>query len=254
MELNIGQLSKNFKSTGAKDHPFFWINGAENIIPNLIECIDIIGYEPLVKNVNEFSNPKENEIKELFQKYGSDKFIHGYYKYYSNVLSNKTDLDILEIGIGTKDPTIPSTMFFYKEDKNFESTPGSSLRGFRDFVKGSSIYGADIDKAILFEEDGIKTEFVDQLDRKSIDSLFIDTQNDFDFIIIDGLHHITADMNSILSLIKRLKDNSTLVVEDIVIFENWKVVDFIISRIDGYSTYFIKDEDDGNYMYSITKN
>ena len=251
MELNISNLRTHFSSTGAKDHPYFWINGAENIIPNLLECIDISGYEPLIKDINEFTNSKEGELKELFQKYGSDKFIHGYYKYYSSILSEKSDLDILEIGLGTKNPNIPSTMFFYKQDMDFDSTPGSSLRAFRDFVKDSRIYGADIDKDILFEEDNIKTDFVDQLNRETLDSLFIETQKDFDFIIIDGLHHITSDLNSVLSLIKRLKSKSTLVVEDILMIDNWKVVDFILGKIEGYNTHFIKD--DGNYMYVIKK-
>lgn len=251
MELNISNLQTFFKSTGAKDHPFFWINGAENIIPNLIECIDLIGYVPLVKNIEIYENSKEEELKNIFEKHGSDKYIHGYYKFYSNVLADRSDIDILEIGIGTKNPSIPSTMFFYKQDKNFDSTPGSSLRALREFVKGSHIYGADVDRDCLFEEENIKTMYVDQLNRNSLDTLFSGDKDSFDFIIIDGLHHITADLNSILSLIKRMKMGSTLVVEDIAIFDNWKVVDFILSKMKGFSTYFIKDND--NYLYVINR-
>ena len=251
MELNIANLSTHFKSTGAKDHPFFWINGAENIIPNLVECVNMVGYEPIVKDISEYENPFEDEMKSLFQKYGSDKFLHNYYKYYSNVLAERSGFGILEIGMGTKNPAIPSTMFFYKEDKDFESTPGSSLRAFRDFVKESKVYGADIDKEILFEEDNIKTAEVDQLKRVDLDNLFLDTQKMFDFIVVDGLHHITADLNSILSLVKRMKDKSILVVEDIIIFDNWKVVDFILSKVEGFTTHFVKDG--GDYMYVVSK-
>lgn len=251
MELNIGNLRKNFSSTGAKDHPKFWINGAENFIPNMLECINLTDYSPIVKRFDDFDNEHMDSLKELFIKYGSDKFMHPYYKYYSSILSNKNAINILEIGLGTKDPTIPSTMYFYKQDRNFESTPGSSLRAFRDFTPGSNVYGADIDEKILFQEERIKTMKVDQLDKNELDNLFQGVE--FDFIVIDGLHHITADVNSILSLIHRLKPNSKLIVEDIVIFDNWKLVDFIVSKIEGVSTEFICNDDSTIFIYVISK-
>ena len=250
-ELNISKLSKYFKSTGAKDHPYFWIEGAGSFIPNMLECIAFTDYSPTVKKYSDFTNDHEDELKELFIKYGSDKFIHPYYKYYSNVLSSKSDINILEIGMGTKDPNIASTMFFYMEDRGFDSTPGSSLRAFRDFVKGSNVYGADIDEDILFEEENIKTAKVDQLAKSELDELFKGVS--FDFAVIDGLHHITADVNSIISLINRMNVGSKLIIEDIIIFDNWKVVDFILSRIEGITTEFITDDEDGNYLYVLTK-
>ncbi|MHA2030457.1 MAG: hypothetical protein ACW99Q_13785 [Candidatus Kariarchaeaceae archaeon] len=250
MELNIYNLSKNFKTTGAKDHPYFWINGAENFIPNMLECIKLTDYTPTVRHINEFENDNEESLKQLFVKYGSDKFIHPYYKYYSNVLASKSNIHILEIGIGTKNPDIASTMYFYKQEKNFDSTPGGSLRAFRDFVKGSTVYGADIDEEILFEEENITTSKVDQLNIDDLDALFPGVS--FDFIVIDGLHHITADVQSILSLLSRMKKGSTLIVEDINIFDNWKVVDFILSRVEGLTTEFIMD-DDNTYLYTLSK-
>lgn len=251
MELNIGNLSQNYKSTGAKDHPYFWINGAENFIPNMLECIKLTDYSPTIKRYDDFTNDREEELKNLFINYGSDKYINPYYKYYSNVLSSQSDINILEIGMGTKNPQIPSTMYFYKEEKNFDSTPGSSLRAFRDFVKGSKVYGADIDEEILFEEDNIKTSKVDQLVKSEIDNLFTDIS--FDFVVIDGLHHITSDVNSILSLINRMKKGSKLIIEDITIFDNWKIVDFILSKVDGLTTEFIVDNDSNVYIYVLSK-
>lgn len=248
-ELNINSLQKYYKSTGAKDHPFFWINGALNLIPNLTQCINLTGFKSNIIDIETFTNEKQDVLKNLFIKYGSDKFIHSYYKFYSNILSDKSNLNILEIGIGTKNPNIPSTMFFYKHDKDFDSTPGSSLRAFRDFVQNSNIYGADIDKDILFEEYKIKTEYVDQLDVNTIRNLFVNIN--FDFIIVDGLHHITADLNSVLHLINRLNNKGIIVVEDINILETWLIIDFIFSKIEGVSTYIIKDNE--NYMYVINK-
>jgi len=47
--------------------------------------------------------------------------------------------------------------------------PGSSLRVWKDYFKNAEIYGADLDKTILFNnEDKIHTFYVDQLDSGSI--------------------------------------------------------------------------------------
>ena len=100
-ELNVYKLSKNFKSTGAKDHPYFWIEGASDFIPNMLECIAFTDYSPTIKKYGEFENDHEDELKELFIKHGSDKFINPYYKYYS-ILSSMSDINILEIGMDTK--------------------------------------------------------------------------------------------------------------------------------------------------------
>ena len=75
-ELNVYKLSKNFKSTGAKDHPYFWIEGASDFIPNMLECIAFTDYSPTIKKYSEFENDHEDELKELFIKHGSDKFIN----------------------------------------------------------------------------------------------------------------------------------------------------------------------------------
>ena len=142
-------------------------------------------------------------------------------------------------------------MYFYKQDENFDSTPGSSLRAFRDFVPGSMVYGADVDEKILFQEDRIKTAKVDQLVKSELDDLFKGVK--FDFAVIDGLHHLTSDVNSVLSLLDRMNPGSKLVVEDITIFDNWKVIDFILSRVEGITTEFVTDDENKVYIYVISK-
>jgi len=249
MNLDIGNLVKNFKSTGAKDHPYFWINGASNLIDNLNQMINFTDYNPVIHTMAYFENSRSNEIKKLFKKNGSVKFYHDYYIYYSNILANMNNIDLLEIGLGTKNPELPSTMYFYKQDANFDSIPCSCLRTFKEFLNDeSNIYGADIDKEILINEDRIYTQFVDQLNKQTINDLFPDKT--FDVIIIDGLHHITADVNSIICLVHRMKDGGQIIIEDIAIFDNWKVVDFILSQ--KFETFFIKDVI-GQYMYIIKK-
>ena len=66
--------------------------------------------------------------------------------------------------------------------------PGASLRMWKDYFQ-YNIYGADIDRDILFNEERINTYYVDQLNTESIKSMWKDIGlNDFDIIIDDGLH------------------------------------------------------------------
>jgi hypothetical protein len=64
---------------------------------------------------------------------------------------------LLEIGLGTNNTDVVSNM-------GSEGVPDASLRAFRDYLPNARIYGAGIDKRILFEESRIKTYFADQTD------------------------------------------------------------------------------------------
>ena len=50
-----------------------------------------------------------------------------------------------------------------------------------------------------------------------------------------------------------MKKGSKLIIEDITIFDNWKVVDFILSKVDGLTTEFIVDNDSNVYIYVLSK-
>ena len=87
-------------------------------------------------------------------------FIHYYLIIVGIELKN-----IFELGIGTNNPNIESSM-------GEKYNPGSSLRALRDYFPNANIFGADIDKNILFnDQNKIKTFYVDQLDRKSVENL-----------------------------------------------------------------------------------
>lgn len=250
--ITLTGLAKHFRSTGAKDHASFWIDGASNIVDNLLECLSLTDYRPITRHINEFTSDREEEIRALFERRGSDKFIHKYYKFYAQALGEKSDIDILEFGLGTKNPAFASTMYFYKQDADFDSTPGSSLRAFRDFVAGSRVFGVDIDKDILFEEDRIKTQWVDQLQRTTVDAIF--PGQEFDFVVIDGLHQITADINSVLSVLPRVRPGGLIVVEDVCILDNWKIIDFMFRRNgDIAETFFVEDDNTDTHLYVIQK-
>jgi hypothetical protein len=151
------------------------------------------------------------ELKKLFDRYGSDKAtFHDYHLLYGSILvERETVTTMLEIGIGTHYPDVVSTM-------GAPGKPGASLRAFRDFLPNATIYGADVDKRILFAEDRIRTFFVDQTDRCSFEQLTANFDGaEFDLIIDDGLHSPDANIETLLFGLGRLKVGGSFVVEDI---------------------------------------
>jgi hypothetical protein len=148
-------------------------------------------------------------LKELLDKYGSDKGIHEYHYLYGSILQNPDAItDILEIGLGTNNLDVVSNM-------GNAGKPGASLRAFRDFLPNATVLGADIDKRVLFQEGNIKTFFVDQTDPESLDLLFSNTHRQFDLIIDDGLHAPNANIASLVVSLKFLKKDGWFVAEDI---------------------------------------
>ena len=94
--------------------------------------------------------------------------------------------------------------------------PGASLRVWRDYFFNAQIYGGDIDKEVLFEEDRIKTFYVDQLDSNSIKSMWETIKVEyFDIIIDDGLHEPEANYNFFINSFHKLKKNGVFVIEDV---------------------------------------
>jgi hypothetical protein len=129
-------------------------------------------------------------------------------------------------------------------------TPGASLITFRNYLPNSMIYGADIDKNILFTFDRIKTFYVDQLDINSFNNI---DNIKFDLIIDDGLHSIGANFNTLLYALDHLNDNGWIVIEDIQKshINNWKAIDFIIKSMNKYNSYIVLTKK--AYIYVINK-
>ena len=124
-------------------------------------------------------------------RYGSDKGSgwHNYTSAYSVLFKDfrHRSCRIFELGLGTSDPSRPSNMGVY-------GRPGASLRGWREAFPHAVVYGADIDRTILFQDDRIKTFYCDQRDPASIRELWSEPelQGGFDLIIEDGLHTFEA--------------------------------------------------------------
>jgi SAM-dependent methyltransferase len=150
------------------------------------------------------------ELKLLLDRHGSDKASrHDYHHLYAAILTDRNAaLDLLEIGLGTNYSDIVSHMDSF-------GTPGASLRAFKEFLPNARIYGADVDRRILFEEPRIKTFFVDQTHPASFDALATAVGSKFDVIIDDGLHAPNANVASLIFACKFLKSGGWFVAEDI---------------------------------------
>jgi hypothetical protein len=204
----------------------------ERLFFNLLKKINIsFNYYKLHSNYEKnyflnhsYYNYNNNSLTELCEKYKSDKGsinhkkkgiwpwqTHTYSNYYYSLFNHfKDDVKLVfECGLGTNNPNLPGNM-------TANGVPGASLKVWRDYFKNAQIYGADIDKDILFEEDRIKTFYVDQLNTPSIKAMWgkIGIRN-FDIIIDDGLHTTDANINLFLNSFKKLKKNGIYIIEDV---------------------------------------
>lgn len=159
----------------------------------------------------------ETELCGIMKEEGSDKsrdpdvrFSHNYTTVYSEIFApfRERPVNLFELGIGSKDPLIPSNM-------GKDGKPGASLRGWRRWFKNAMVYGADIDVKTLFTEEGIRTCHVDQRDTDSIKKLWDKFDQDFDIIIDDGLHHFQANHTFLMNSWEKLSPGGFYVVEDI---------------------------------------
>ena len=116
---------------------------------------------------------------------------------------------IFEVGIGSNNIDVPSNM-----GKN--GFPGASLFMWQEYFPNAEIYGADIDKRILFNQDRIKTFHVDQYSNESIQKMWKDIKKDnFDVIIDDGIHSFDGNINFFENSINFLKRGGLYIIEDI---------------------------------------
>tara|TARA_B100000959_G_scaffold37625_1_gene36318 strand:+ start:182 stop:886 length:705 start_codon:yes stop_codon:yes gene_type:complete len=173
--------------------------------------------------VNSNSNSKLTELMNL---YGSDKGgknnHHNYSEFYSEIFFNKRKdvKNFLEIGLGTNNENLASSM-------GREGVPLASLRAWRDYFENANIYGADIDRDILKNEERIKTYYVDQNDPKTISSMYNEIGLDkFDIILEDGLHEFNANICFFENSIDYLDDKGTYIIEDVYYKDKNKFINY----------------------------
>jgi hypothetical protein len=192
------------------------IQAASQTFPLMIDLLSRTG--TAIKDptpVSAFADTSEKreaalELKKLFDQYGSDKGNpnHNYHWLYGAILGTRDASALLEIGLGTNNEDVVSNM-------TRNGKPGASLRAFRDYLPDAHIYGADIDRAILFQEERVSTFFVDQTDLDSFVELSAAVPDELDLIIDDGLHTPNANLASLVFGLGRLKTGGYFLVEDI---------------------------------------
>jgi hypothetical protein len=237
-------------SANDNENKHLWLLGASQYIDQLNILLARSEYSLNYIDIEKFNNDETNNLAEILNKNKSDKANnHNYHILYSYILGkhfNKNDnLNVLEIGLGTNNPTLVSSM-------GAEGRPGASLYSWKEYLPNSQIFGADIDKDILFNEDRIKTDYVDQLNLKTFD----DMQNNFgnnmyDLIIDDGLHSIGANLNTLIYAMSHIKDNGWIVIEDIHIISNWSIINFILSKNSNFKTYIVKANN--SWLFALQK-
>lgn len=117
--------------------------------------------------------------------------------------------NVFECGLGTNNPNIESNM-------SINGSPGASLRMWREFFPNAQIYGADIDREILFEEPRIKTYYVDQRSASSILKMWQEIGKDnFDVLIDDGLHTFEAGTTLFENSYRMLRKEGVYIIEDV---------------------------------------
>ena len=225
-------------SSNDGDNKHLWVKGASlyiNQLNTLINKVD--NYLLNVINISKYINVNSDKLGEIFRTNKSDKSTsHDYHHLYSFIFNKfiDTKINILEIGLGTNNPTLVSSM-------GSNGRPGASLYAFKEYLPDANIYGADIDKEILFNEDRINTCYVDQLEFKSFENINNTFGKiEYDLIIDDGLHSIGANLNTLLFALDNIKLNGWIVIEDIIIPNNWYVIHYILSKSNKYKCELIK--------------
>ena len=199
-----------------KDRSLLTIQAINQSFPHLSSLAKYLKKKDvIIKNIETLSEDPINKfsiiaLKEILDRYGSDKANrHKYHNIYGAILRDKNNIrNIFEIGLGTNYKNIVSNM-------GINGKPGASLRAFRDYCPNASVFGADIDKRILFEEERIKTFYVDQTDPVTFDPILEKIPKNFDLVIDDGLHSPNANIASLEFGLKIIKVGGWVVLEDI---------------------------------------
>ncbi|WP_420581043.1 hypothetical protein [Reichenbachiella sp.] len=242
----------------AGSHPLIsklTLQGVNQTIP-LLELFsqELIGAkESKIYSIDEFYEEVGNnqndelcrELEDKFNEYGSDKSTkHNYHLIYATLLKDKDKVKgILEVGMGTNNTNVASNM-------GANGKPGASLRAFRDFLPHATVYGADFDRGILFEEERIKTFFVDQTRLETFELLEKSIEGKLDLIIDDGLHSPNANLATLIFAMRKMNDNKggAIVIEDIPprAIPLWKMVSNIMPS-KSYQSYIVKTKH--SYMF-----
>jgi hypothetical protein len=231
------------KYTSAIEDPSYtqmWIDSAGMVMDLTNSLLKHNGYVPKITQITTFENPDAEELKRILDENRSDKAghhnYHILYSYILNELGKNRPLDVLEIGLGTNNTDVLSSMGRW-------GRPGASLYSWEKYLPNANIYGADIDRRILFNSGRIRTTFVDQMKAHT----FTDMQNAFgskryNLFIDDGLHAFAANFNTLMFALDKVEPDGWIVIEDIgkEVIGNWFSVEYILSKNPKYKVFIVE--------------
>lgn len=253
--LDILSAFPLYTPSGAGAYPLrssLTIQTIQNALPFLEKFSASMGHTPLspVSVEGLATSPADSavveELKRTLDAHKSDKARkHNYHHLYGTVLKDRNAVTaILEIGLGTNNTDVVSNM-------GKEGVPGASLRAFREFFPNATIYGADVDKRILFTEERIKTFYVDQTNLDSCDELAKQIPGELDLIIDDGLHSIDANIAILGMGLPKIKKGGWVIIEDIAhnTLPFWQVVSALLPNTYAATVYQANDA----LMFAVTR-
>jgi len=185
---------------------------------SILSDVNINVCKVLLSNLDDNTS---DELSEIMSKYYSDKgwglckdFIlynklapnhvcHNYTYFYNNLFMKHRNkkISIFEMGVG-----VPSCMGSW----------AGSLKGWEEYFPNSEIFSADIDKDYLYNNDRIKSFYVDQENEESIKNLWEQmNEKTFDLIIDDGPHTYLSNFLFFINSIQKLKIGGIYIIEDI---------------------------------------
>ena len=186
----------------------FYNNGKETIEPKIAR---------LLADFYKLKDWPTTRICMAMDEHGSNKNHRRhviYTPFYNDLFEGMNPSGVLEFGIGSQNPSIPFSM------TGQLCQPGGSLRAWRQIFPDAQVFGADIDRACLLDEDKIKSYYIDALNIATITEMWDSLKNDFpnqeiQIIIDDACHRLEANLNLLNASIKHLAINGFYIIEDI---------------------------------------
>ncbi len=148
------------------------------------------------------------KLCKLAYQYGTDKcpqLGHSYTPIYFELLKDKKIKKVLEIGIGGSE-VMQWTPDHYQK--------AASLKMWRDFFPEARIYGVDYEPTLMYEGDRIETHLCNTTRGSQVIELFKKIGTDFDLVIDDGNHRLSAQLRTFGNIMPLLKKDVIYIIED----------------------------------------
>lgn len=144
------------------------------------------------------------ELCDIAFKYGTDKcpqIKHHFTEFYDYLFSDRRDTvkKVAEIGIGKL---------------AVSNVIGASLFMWKEYFKNAHIFGADIDRSFLFQDERINTYYCDQRSFRMLKKFVQIVGSDVDLFVDDGLHDPESQIFTCSVVMPLLSKKSVYVIED----------------------------------------